>query len=575
MQLRFLLAPTINGWTTCYPERHGQDDEPTRALASELRLDIFHVLLHDSDVFSYGFFRNGELADEFVSIPDYSCPVTEEVRARQSGDPTRYQDLLDSPEQLTGLRKQLTHILSENDDAEERLATFANTLGLPNVLTSFEDLLDGTTSGIKRRREFVRVPDPQFARGEKRRANAAVTSEIHRLKKTGVLCASVTQKIEAGQMFPPSPALCPDEAGGFLACWSNVTEGPAEVVRHRAPWPDITERTGILLDRRVYSLALSSSGRFLAAGFAAGKWDAELWDVRESQMIARIPAARAVSFVGFTQGESTLMVRSEGTLGFYSTVDGREIDTVACSPDSVGIVAIHPSQPIMIVADRDVLTIRDSVSRDVVKRLLVGGPLDLTMEMLRECRHRMKLMPSPQLREYLEKLEREVSRPSRPYIDRPPDQTRGTESLRDVQLNGDGSLLAIATVIGTRVFTWDSIMSAERDMPVPLISVDAEPALFGSRGHQNVHASSYACAFDDARRQLLFCGMEGTLRSIDLVSRSTRTLVEVPGKPILTRLVLSRDGRMVGCSFKKDFYDADSKSPCFFQIWDLKKLSSG
>src|SRR4051794_38002757 len=75
MRVRFFVAPTIGGWTSCYPEHYGQDDKVATALFGELDGDGFHVFLNDSDVFAYNFYRGGELRDEYVSIPDYFAEV--------------------------------------------------------------------------------------------------------------------------------------------------------------------------------------------------------------------------------------------------------------------------------------------------------------------------------------------------------------------------------------------------------------------------------------------------------------------------------------------------------------------
>src|SRR5438874_215364 len=100
MHVKFLLAPPIGGWTTCYPEQYGHDEKVARDLFGELNCDIFQVLLIDSDVFAYNFYRGNGLLDEYVSIPDYWSEVTQEVRRRQAGEPSRYADLLSGADAL-------------------------------------------------------------------------------------------------------------------------------------------------------------------------------------------------------------------------------------------------------------------------------------------------------------------------------------------------------------------------------------------------------------------------------------------------------------------------------------------
>ena len=64
------------GWTTLYESRASEQDENwIRELGSELTRSLqtsgIAFLVHDSDIFCYWLFENGELADHFNSCPDY------------------------------------------------------------------------------------------------------------------------------------------------------------------------------------------------------------------------------------------------------------------------------------------------------------------------------------------------------------------------------------------------------------------------------------------------------------------------------------------------------------------------
>src|SRR6516165_8046722 len=48
---RFLVGPALRGWVGVYPSDHGQDQRVSRSIARCFRGDLFHLLVHDDDVF--------------------------------------------------------------------------------------------------------------------------------------------------------------------------------------------------------------------------------------------------------------------------------------------------------------------------------------------------------------------------------------------------------------------------------------------------------------------------------------------------------------------------------------------
>jgi WD40 repeat protein len=288
-------------------------------------------------------------------------------------------------------------------------------------------------------------------------------------------------------------------------------------------------------------------------------------------MIARIPAQRAVGGVGFTKDQSTLFVRSETQIDFYDVNNGRCIATAGCSSHA-NAVEVHPTAPFIAVANDEELTILDADSKRPLKRLLVGGPRMLERQMLREMQHWMKLAPSPKVKWQLDELTKAVNRGPRPYIDPEPDRTRGSERVTDLQFSRDGRLLGCTTNVGARIYAWDALMAEPLSTPAPIAAADAEPVRFDHGGSPSIHACTYACCFDDDRGQLLFCGMEGSIRSLDVASGDVRTVVDVPGRPVLWRMRLSRGGDTLCCSFKKEFFERSPKEPSVIQFWDYRAL---
>jgi hypothetical protein len=76
VKARAYVSPPANGWVTIYDEASDDQDESiickvAEGLSKKLRTTVVAFLVHDSDVAMYWLYRDGELADEFNSAPDY------------------------------------------------------------------------------------------------------------------------------------------------------------------------------------------------------------------------------------------------------------------------------------------------------------------------------------------------------------------------------------------------------------------------------------------------------------------------------------------------------------------------
>jgi ankyrin repeat protein len=88
---RAFVTDSQNGWTTVYDERSdSQDIEVLRGLAkglsSKLKTAVIATMVHDSDIFVYLIYENGELIDQFDSKPDYFGPVSEAQKREWQGN---------------------------------------------------------------------------------------------------------------------------------------------------------------------------------------------------------------------------------------------------------------------------------------------------------------------------------------------------------------------------------------------------------------------------------------------------------------------------------------------------------
>jgi hypothetical protein len=91
---KFLLGPAINDWVSAFPDNGGQSAEISTEIAKRLPYDIFHLIVHDDDIFSYYFYRNGQEIDRYNSCPDYFEKVSDEEKRKCQGHPELFQDLL-------------------------------------------------------------------------------------------------------------------------------------------------------------------------------------------------------------------------------------------------------------------------------------------------------------------------------------------------------------------------------------------------------------------------------------------------------------------------------------------------
>jgi len=174
--LRFLIAPSIKGWITIFPEQNGQDSTVAELLAAKLANEtLIHCLVHDDDVFAYSFFEHGKLVDCYNSRPDYFGEPNPPPRG---GNAQAFARLLSKQAKVAQLQALLD---AERPTLESnRLEDFAVLLELPNALSAYEYLQDGERDGIRQWKKFVHIPNLSGEKSVKRAAAAKVRTELLR-----------------------------------------------------------------------------------------------------------------------------------------------------------------------------------------------------------------------------------------------------------------------------------------------------------------------------------------------------------------------------------------------------------
>jgi hypothetical protein len=129
---RALVTDSKNGWTTVYDERSdSQDVEVLRGVAkglsAKLKTAVIAMMVHDSDVFVYLLYKNGELIDQFDSKPDYLGSVSETQKKEWRSD---FNKLLPYAKKKSSIQDFMRVVAKEFGFEEERAGELAQLLGI-------------------------------------------------------------------------------------------------------------------------------------------------------------------------------------------------------------------------------------------------------------------------------------------------------------------------------------------------------------------------------------------------------------------------------------------------------------
>jgi hypothetical protein len=284
--MKFMLGPVLDGWIAAYPDDSGDAHRCAAMLAGRLDTIVLSLIVHDSDIFFYNFFRHGELLNEYSSNPDYFQKVSAEEHERLQARPEFFRELIGSPEQLA----EMIRLLERGDSApkfifeEERIEKFAALLGIRNSLTSYEYLTHGEHDGIKGWKQFIHVPDQSSEKAAKK----AVRLEKQRLQKKGLLCIeSLPPGKKAERIASRSESVFDPVDGTLVVRWSRWygSPDPPKWIRLQSPWTSQIEVMEMpFASPAVASIVISLSGRWIALYDGESK----VWDRQRQELIADI-----------------------------------------------------------------------------------------------------------------------------------------------------------------------------------------------------------------------------------------------------------------------------------------------
>ena len=85
-------------------------------------------------------------------------------------------------------------------------------------------------------------------------------------------------------------------------------------------------------------------------------------------------------------------------------------------------------------------------------------------------------------------------------------------------------------------------------------------------------AYTYAMAYDPANHRLIFAGLEGAIRFLDLRMGQDGSLLEIPGHPAILDMSLNTNNWCFAACVSRPSLNAAKKKPALVHVWDCDKL---
>jgi WD40 repeat protein len=549
---KFLLGPPMDGWTCIFPEHGGQNSEISAGIAKKMSADIFQLIVHDDDIFSYYFYRDGKLVDRYNSCPDYFHAVSAEEKIQCQGHPESFQDLLAKANSLKNLRALLATGSGGDFTFEQvRMERFVKLLGISNALSNYEYLQAGELEGIKEWKKFIHIPNPSAENAAKRAIELQIKAQQKQLQEQGLFLAEITAPLPKGSASPISLAWGIDSStnGVVFAGQSFEITKPfddetaaRELFILKPPWNIPAQRAGIKTNWTSDIFCTSPSGKWLAGGFVAGDWTARVWDWATNDLAFTIAHSGAVQWLAFSQDDQWLYSLGGEEFNISSLSEKRVSITISGLKGSRA-AAVHPSNAFLVIGLQNQLWIIDLKTKIVVKKLAAhrkteklerwrGLTNDQVMEKLRENPQKLKKAGL----ESKEDLESWINQ-KRWF------SFESQESIFDVRFSPDGKGLFMAST-GMRIFDWNEVLSAEKNLPPPRFFVDAPR---DDENDPNSHPLTYSIRFDPERKILLSSCLAGTIQYLNIENGNSGTLLKIPGEVTSWRLELTTDGKALCC----------------------------
>ena len=599
-KLKFYLGPTLGGWIGVYPKEHGQDAQTGHALVQKLGCEAFHLIVCDDDVFAYNFFRNGRLTDEYWSTPGYYSEQRRAEDEQQCGNPQCYAHLLGDalPAVTRLLQRASRHVEDEYQGCEgDRLQCFAELLGIQNVVTAYEYLADKEVTGITRWHDFLHVPDQVSEKEAAKRRKDRLKQQVQDLQDRGLLLAEYRGKNDRW------PTWCVDHSStGFLISWQDVLRGGGgQLERVAPPWPRKAVEVAIAVPPRISAVATSNSGRYLAT---SAEDSLRLWDVSTRKKVLDLPGAVGSLSITFSDDDRLLMSLDRDQVRVISLPDGATLATIGTCGGQV--LAIDPTSSVLLI-DRQLNLLMVPLGREDEQRTLyVGGRSNLTAVVGQAVRRQLAQIEAAdfdavahkaaanqigRLAAALVPKKGQASVAAELQANMQEEMKKGLAAVKDwmakaksgdaimpnqaaervacLRFSSDGTRLFCGTNQGLRVYRWADVVAGGENLDQPEYAYNT-PTQDGSPG-----AYVYSLVEDAARRDLLFAGIDGVVRRMNLVNGQVSEILVPPERDAIIRMAPSRDRTALACVCQPGLGDVarvrERNSP-YFRIWDYRRV---
>ena len=606
---KFLVGPLIDGWISVFPDDVAQSDEVIQIIMQRLPIDCFVLNLWDDDVFSYAFYREGSLVDEYNSNPDYFGPSEEEEHEKPVANPDRYQDLLlvraDLPkvQELMSAHRQPAFIFEQ-----ERMEQFAGFLGISNALSSYDYLKAGECQGIQGWKQFVHIPDLNAEKEARRAAKAAMAAEKKQLKKAGILLAEIKPPGPKGAIPPWGCYWSIDSTdAGVVFAWDYIRlsriipESLPSLYRLKAPWDDPCEK--ILLNDGMEPgvFVISPTSQWLVGEFACPDWKTLVWDWNRKEVSFEVthspepfglkPLPDVHSTYAFSADEQWLYVMQRQKLNIISLTDRKVTLTIDGLYGSRSF-AVHPSGEYAVVRFQQEIGILDLIRGKLIKRhtLLrkmglkeLNGMSEEVIIQLRlsewllepEVRKRLVLndieiesilQDSNHLQKINSVVRKEIEEKIRPFRV----TTLGVpDHITDISFSPAGNSLFVACS-GLRVFDWHLLWSAENQMPNAQFEADA-PCRLGADDDSPPFV--FATNYDQTLNLILGGSNNGIIQYFDMRTGKSGTLIKLFQAFAVWSLKLSNDRKILVCHCVENPNRQNQlKRASVLQVWNYPAL---
>jgi hypothetical protein len=553
--MKFLLGPVLDGWIAAYPDDSRGDEHSAAMLARSLDTLVLSLKVHDSDIFFYNLFRQGELLNEYSSKPDYFQKVSAAEHERLQARPELFRELVHSSEQFA----ELIQLLDRGDSApkfileEERLERFAALLGIRNSLTSYEYLTHGEHDGIKGWKQFIHVPDQSNEKAVNKAAEAAVRLEKQRLQKKGLLCVECLppgKKVE--RIHSQCESVFDPADGSLLVRWTRRfgSPDPPTWIRFQSPWTSQTEVMEMpFASSAATGVIISFSGRWIALHDGEFK----VWGRQRQQFIANIPLNGLAA--EFSRDEKLLLCREEKSFSLVSLEIQKVVHLAESDVPAQG-QALHPSNRFLVTRRGDHRMEIINLESGTLEKILLVGTKQALSHLL------------PVFEGALERAnfgERTLDEWKSHFVN-------DSQLILNFRFSPDGRMLFCATSAGLSVLSWNELLEATEITPKPMYFVRpcpaAEPFVLDDRHYANF---VYDVVLDEAQNRLLFCGIEGVIRFLNLNDGSAGILLDPPGKTPIWGLHLSPDGNFIRCLCLPPSGERHKESQRI-QVWNYSAL---